>query len=216
MSLRCFNVNTEGAEGAKHLLKALAQCAALEERPLHHCTCCSKIQLPLQMQDLDLSYCDQIPGDAWEALQTANWSNLKKAFFDMRLGQGKGVDVCLSTPKERTQQSTFLHLLQEPLGSTHAETKLDPVVHRLSLYLVQCISVLLRCFYERTKGAEGAKHLLKALAQSAALEEHPLHSTAHVVPKCSCLYRRRTWVCLIATRSPVLLGKCFRLQTGPN
>ena len=39
------------------------------------------------------------------------------------------------------------------------------------MYLVQCISVSLRCFYERTKGAEGAKHLIKALAQSAVLEE---------------------------------------------
>ena len=50
------------------------------------------MQLPLQMQDLNLSYCDQITSNAWEVLQTANWSSLKKAFFQERPGQEKGVE----------------------------------------------------------------------------------------------------------------------------
>ena len=45
------------------------------------------MQLPVQTQDLELSFCDQIPTDAWEILQTANWSNLRKASFEQRLGQ---------------------------------------------------------------------------------------------------------------------------------
>ena len=53
------------------------------------------MQLPVQTQDLELSFCDQIPTDAWEILQTANWSNLRKVSFEMCLGQGKGVGVCL-------------------------------------------------------------------------------------------------------------------------
>ena len=48
------------------------------------------MQLPLQTQDLGLSYCDQIPSVAWEVLQTTNWSKLKKASFEQRLGQEKG------------------------------------------------------------------------------------------------------------------------------
>eukprot|EP00913_Durusdinium_trenchii_P024598 g23090.t1 len=86
------------------------------------------MQLPVRLQDLELSFCDQIPTDAWEILQTANWSNLRKASFE-------------------------------------------------------------QCFDDNTKGAEGAKHLLKALAQSAALEEHPLHWTALFVSTFRCLCR---------------------------
>ena len=66
------------------------------------------------------------------------------------------------------------HYASEPLGHTHTTSTNG---HQL----VHCTSVSLRCFYDNTKGAEGAKHLLKALAQSAALEEHPLHPTAHFV-----------------------------------
>ena len=44
------------------------------------------------LQDLDLSFCHEIPTDAWEVLETANWSNLKKASFEQRLGQEKGVE----------------------------------------------------------------------------------------------------------------------------
>ena len=70
------------------------------------------MQLPLQTQDLNLSRCSEIPSDAWEALQTANWSNLKKASFEQRLGQEKGAScivlLVLITDVRNTPVRTFV------------------------------------------------------------------------------------------------------------
>ncbi|CAK9037672.1 unnamed protein product [Durusdinium trenchii] len=154
----CFNVNTEGAEGAKHLLKALAQCAALE--------------------DLDLSYCDQIPGDAWEALQTANWSNLKKAFFDMCFYERtKGAEGAKHLLKALAQSAAL-----EDLGLSYCDqipSVAWEVLQTTNWSKLKKASFE-QCFDDNTKGAEGAKHLLKALAQSAALEELDLTDCSQI------------------------------------
>jgi len=54
-----FESETKGAEGAATLLEALSCCNELEE--------------------LNLSWCSQIPSDAWDKLQEAQWTKMRKA-----------------------------------------------------------------------------------------------------------------------------------------
>ena len=58
---RCFNTETKGADGAADLLEALSQST--------------------QLENLDLSFCNQIPTGAWQKVRYAKWFNLKKANF---------------------------------------------------------------------------------------------------------------------------------------
>ena len=58
---RCFDTDTKGAEGAADLLEALSQSTQLEE--------------------LDFTFCSQIPAAAWHKVRNAKWLNLKKAEF---------------------------------------------------------------------------------------------------------------------------------------
>eukprot|EP00434_Breviolum_minutum_P003938 symbB.v1.2.003461.t1/scaffold194.1/size275082/22 len=58
---RCFGTDTKGAEGAADLLEALSQWTQLEE--------------------LDFTFCSQIPAAAWHKVRNAKWLNLKKAKF---------------------------------------------------------------------------------------------------------------------------------------
>ena len=67
---RCFYKDTKGAEGAADLLEALSQSTQLEE--------------------LIVSYCNQIPPAAWQKLHGAKWLNLKEAYFYERLAERNG------------------------------------------------------------------------------------------------------------------------------
>ena len=67
---RCFIKNTEGADGAADLLEALSQST--------------------QLENLDLSYCNQIPTGAWQKVRNAKWFNLKKANFAQCLAERNG------------------------------------------------------------------------------------------------------------------------------
>ena len=67
---RCFSRDTQGADGAADLFEALSQSPLLEE--------------------LDLSYCSQIPAGAWQRLNGAKWLNLKEANFSECLAERNG------------------------------------------------------------------------------------------------------------------------------
>ena len=58
---RCFDTDTQGADGAADLLQALSQST--------------------QLENLDFSKCNQIPKGAWQKVRSAKWLNLKKAGF---------------------------------------------------------------------------------------------------------------------------------------
>ena len=74
---RCFGRGTKGAEGAADLLEALSQSTKLE--------------------NLDLSYCDQIPAAAWQKVRSAKWLHLKKAYFSGCLAERIGKVFLFST-----------------------------------------------------------------------------------------------------------------------
>ena len=67
---RCFEKVAQGADGAADLLEALSQSSLLEE--------------------LDFSYCFQIPATAWQKVRGAKWLNLKKADFSLCLAERNG------------------------------------------------------------------------------------------------------------------------------
>ena len=67
---RCFDTDTKGAEGAADLLEALSQWTQLEE--------------------LDFTFCSQIPTGAWQKVRNAKWLNLKKAHFNGFLAERIG------------------------------------------------------------------------------------------------------------------------------
>ena len=58
---RCFDGDTQGADGAADLFEVLRQSSLLEE--------------------LNFKDCSQIPAAAWQKLHGAKWLNLKKADF---------------------------------------------------------------------------------------------------------------------------------------
>ena len=58
---RCFDEDTQGADGAADLLEALSQSTQLEELVFHNCS--------------------QIPAAAWQKVHGAKWLNLKTASF---------------------------------------------------------------------------------------------------------------------------------------
>ncbi|CAK9036660.1 Uncharacterized protein SCF082_LOCUS21814 [Durusdinium trenchii] len=247
---QCFDDNTKGAEGAKHLLKALAQSAALEELDLTDCSqipsdawgvlqthpglwpCLRKsfgipeqvtfgpsfargltdfqilprifrsVRIPrafsghdrtvpfeassllaalaqsAALEDLNLSDCNQIPSDAWEALQTANWSNLKKASFEQCFDDNtKGAEGAKHLLKALAQSAALEDL--ELSFCDQIPTDAWEILQTANWSNLRKASFE-QCFDDNTKGAEGAKHLLKALAQSAALEELDLTDCSQI------------------------------------
>ena len=69
---RCFpsNTGTQEADGAADLLQALSHSPLLEE--------------------LDLSWCSQIPAAAWQKVRSAKWLHLKTAHFNRCLAERNG------------------------------------------------------------------------------------------------------------------------------
>ena len=67
---RCFDKDTQGAEGAADLLEALSQST--------------------QLENLNLRFCNQIPAAAWQKVRSAKWLNLKKADFRQCLAERIG------------------------------------------------------------------------------------------------------------------------------
>ena len=67
---RCFNKDTQWADGAADLLEALSQSTQLEE--------------------LIFGFCYQIPAGAWQKVRSAKWLNLKKANFYQCLAERNG------------------------------------------------------------------------------------------------------------------------------
>ena len=67
---RCFNEETQGADGAADLLEALSHSPLLEE--------------------LLFTSCLRIPTGAWQKLHGAKWLNLKKAEFSGCLAERNG------------------------------------------------------------------------------------------------------------------------------
>ena len=72
---RCFNEDTQGADGAADLLQTLNQSPLLEE--------------------LVFCDCSQIPAAAWQKVRGAKWLNLKKANFSGCLAERNGWGVLL-------------------------------------------------------------------------------------------------------------------------
>ena len=70
---RCFNEETQGAEGAADLLEALSQSTQLEELNFFH-----------------FFPGNQIPAAAWQKVRGAKWLNLKKADFRGCLAERNG------------------------------------------------------------------------------------------------------------------------------
>ena len=67
---RCFSRGMQGADGAADLLEALSQST--------------------QLENLDLSICNQILAVSWQKLRGAKWLNLKKANFHGCLTERNG------------------------------------------------------------------------------------------------------------------------------
>ena len=159
---RCFNKDTQGADGAADLLEALSQSPLLEE--------------------LDFGDCSQISASsAWQKVRNAKWLNLKKASFWSCLAEWNG-----------WRFSCFLRCAFVSVGccpssdlyrfvSLSYESKLTWMGLRWIVYLHLSLSQRFfnrsmltkhcRCFNKDTQGADGAADLLEALSQSTQLEE---------------------------------------------
>ena len=144
VSDRCFNKDAKGADGAADLLEALSQST--------------------QLENLDLSYCNQIPAAAWQKVRSAKWLNLKKANFNWCLAERKWLRGFL------VFCGMHLSLLEVVRIQKHCQI-CEVVVWvrvgrdglRWTVSFQQIVSD--RCFNKDAKGADGAADLLQALSQ---------------------------------------------------
>ena len=102
LRLRCFDADTQGAEGAAALLSALGRCRLLQDRATptpgscvlicegcvahQRCRLFSPQRPPTSFQDVNFDRCFKIPSAAWQQLSGADWPQLTKASFKERLG----------------------------------------------------------------------------------------------------------------------------------
>ena len=185
---RCFYTDTKGAEGAVDLLEALSQWTQLEE--------------------LDFTFCSQIPAAAWHKVRNAKWLNLKKAHFNGFLAERIGWRFsCFLRVLLRIYLS-LLNVVRVQICIDLWSCLMSPswpvwVSDGLGTCTYRCLNVVFStdCFWQNTAGASTLTRKEQRAPQICFKRWVSRHSW-------------KTWFLMAVIRSQQQRGKKFVVQSG--